>query len=162
MSLLYGPCPRHKKAVQLSGLIVEPSSTEASSSSASRSWWSERSLLHAWRLWDMITVLSIIGPFIVGIGVKNWSDMPGMKSSSEAPGHFRKLVRFLTSLAKIVIGRMYSSIFWRSFSRFCGGFLTKYWAVGHGRSPLIIASMTISLGTVGAWALSHKNLRTYA
>jgi hypothetical protein len=38
-----------KKAVQLSWLIVEPSSTEASSSSASRSWWSKRSLLHARR-----------------------------------------------------------------------------------------------------------------
>jgi hypothetical protein len=30
--------------------------------------------------------------------------MPGMKSSSEAPGHFRKLVCFLPSLAKIIIG----------------------------------------------------------
>jgi hypothetical protein len=39
-----------KEAVQLSGLIVEPSSFEASYSSASRSWWSERSLLHARRL----------------------------------------------------------------------------------------------------------------
>ena len=39
-----------KEAVQLSGLIAEPSSTEASSSSASRSWWSIRSLLYARRL----------------------------------------------------------------------------------------------------------------
>jgi hypothetical protein len=39
-----------KEAVQLFGLIAEPSSTEASSSSASQSWWSERSLLHARRL----------------------------------------------------------------------------------------------------------------
>jgi hypothetical protein len=39
-----------KDVVQLSGLIVKPSSTEASSSSASQSWWSERSLLHARRL----------------------------------------------------------------------------------------------------------------
>jgi hypothetical protein len=60
-----------KKAVQLSGLIAEASSTEASSSSASRSWWSERSLLHARRLGAMMAVLSIIGPFIVGIGVMN-------------------------------------------------------------------------------------------
>jgi hypothetical protein len=60
-----------KEAVQLSGLIAEPSSTEASSSSASRSWWSERSLLHARRLRAIMAVLSIIGPFIVGIGVMN-------------------------------------------------------------------------------------------
>jgi hypothetical protein len=39
-----------EKAEQLPGLITEPSSTEASSSSASRSWWSIRSLLHAQRL----------------------------------------------------------------------------------------------------------------
>jgi hypothetical protein len=36
-----------EKAEQLPGLITEPSSTEASSSSASRSWRSVRSLLHA-------------------------------------------------------------------------------------------------------------------
>jgi hypothetical protein len=35
-----------EKAIQLPGLVTEPSSTEASSSSASRSWWSVRSLLH--------------------------------------------------------------------------------------------------------------------
>jgi hypothetical protein len=57
---------------------------------------------------------------------------------------------------------MYSSIFWRSFSRVYGGFLAKYWVIGPGRSPLIIASMIISLGTVGACALRCKNLRTYA
>jgi hypothetical protein len=39
-----------KEAVQLSRLIAEPSSTEASYSSTSQSWWSERSLLHARRL----------------------------------------------------------------------------------------------------------------
>jgi hypothetical protein len=39
-----------EKAEQLSGLIAKPSSTEASSSPASRSWWSVRSLLHARRL----------------------------------------------------------------------------------------------------------------
>jgi hypothetical protein len=30
--------------------------------------------------------------------------MPGMKSSSEAPSHFRKHVCFLPSLAEIIIG----------------------------------------------------------
>jgi hypothetical protein len=52
----------------------------------------------------MVAVLSIIGPFIVGIGVMNLPDMPRMKSCSEAPGHFRKPVRFLPSLVKIIIG----------------------------------------------------------
>jgi hypothetical protein len=45
---------------------------------------------------------------------------------------------------------MYSSIFWRSFSKVCGGFLAKYYVVGPGQSPFIMASMTISSGTVGA------------
>jgi hypothetical protein len=58
-----------EKAEQLPGLITEPSSTEASSSSASRSWWSVRILLHAQKLWAMMTALSIFGPFIVGIGI---------------------------------------------------------------------------------------------
>jgi hypothetical protein len=38
---------------------------------------------------------------------------------------------------------MYSSIFWRSFSKVCGGFLAKYCVVGPGQRPLIKASMTI-------------------
>jgi hypothetical protein len=54
--LLYRDLARHRcvtlvltteKAEQLPGLIAEPSSTEASSCPASRSWWSVRSLLHA-------------------------------------------------------------------------------------------------------------------
>jgi hypothetical protein len=53
---------------------------------------------------------------------------------------------------------MYSSIFWRSFSKVYGGFLAKYYVVGPGQGPLIMASMTISLGIVGVWALSRKNL----
>jgi hypothetical protein len=60
-----------KKLVQLYGLIAEPSSTETSSSSASRSWWSERSLLHARRLRTVMAMLNIAGPFIIGIGVMN-------------------------------------------------------------------------------------------
>jgi hypothetical protein len=60
-----------KKAVQLSRLIVEPSSTETPSSSASRSWWSERSLLHARRLRTVMVMLNIASPFIISIGVMN-------------------------------------------------------------------------------------------
>jgi hypothetical protein len=51
-----------------------------------------------------MAILNIIGPFIVGIGVMNGPDMPGMKPSSEALGHFRKPVGFLPSLPKIIIG----------------------------------------------------------
>jgi hypothetical protein len=60
-----------KKTVQLSRLIAKPSSTETSSSSASRSWWSERSLLHAQKLRAVMAMLNIAGPFIIGIGVMN-------------------------------------------------------------------------------------------
>jgi hypothetical protein len=52
----------------------------------------------------MMVALSIIGPFIVGIGVMDGSDMTGMKFSSEALGHIREPVCFLPSLAKIIIG----------------------------------------------------------
>jgi hypothetical protein len=93
-----------KKTVQLSGFIAKPSSTETSSSSAPRSRWSERSLLHARRLRTMMTMLNIASHFIIVIRVMNCPDMPGMKSPSIAPGHLSKPVGFLPSLAKITIG----------------------------------------------------------
>jgi hypothetical protein len=58
-----------KKAVQLLGLIAKPSTTKTFSSSTSRSWWSEGSLLHARSLRTMMAMLSIAGPVIVGVGV---------------------------------------------------------------------------------------------
>jgi hypothetical protein len=76
--------------------------------------------------------------------------MPWVESSSEAPGHLGVSVGFFPSLPKSLPTLMYSSIFWRSFSKVYGGFLAKYCVVGPGLSPLIMASMTISLGTVGA------------
>jgi hypothetical protein len=57
-----------KKAPQLSGLIAKPSTTKTSSSSTSRSSWSEGSLLHARSLRTMMAMLSIAGPVIVGVG----------------------------------------------------------------------------------------------
>jgi hypothetical protein len=51
-----------------------------------------------------MAMLNIAGPFIIGIGVMNLPDKPGMKSPSKAPGHLRKPVGFLPSLAKIIIG----------------------------------------------------------
>jgi hypothetical protein len=50
-----------------------------------------------------MAALSIVGPFVVSIGIMDCPDMPGMKSSSEAPGHFRKHVCFFPSLAEIII-----------------------------------------------------------
>jgi hypothetical protein len=58
-----------KKVVQILGLIAKPSTTKTSSSSTYRSWWSERSLLHARSLRTMMAMLSIVGPIIIGIGV---------------------------------------------------------------------------------------------
>jgi hypothetical protein len=50
-----------------------------------------------------MTALSIVGPFIVGIGIVDCPDMLGMESSSEAPSHLRKHVCFIPSLAEIII-----------------------------------------------------------
>jgi hypothetical protein len=80
------------------------------------------------------------------------SNMPRVESSSEAPSHLRLSVGLFPSL----------EAFSKVFSKVCGGFLAKYCTIGPGRSPLIIASMTIVFSTVGAWALSCRNLRTYA
>ena len=88
--------------------------------------------------------------------------MPRVDSSSEAPSHLRKSIRVLPSLSEVIISPDVLIHFLKQLLQSLGGFLVKYWAVGPGRRPLIMASMTISLGTVGACALSRKNLRTYA
>jgi hypothetical protein len=76
--------------------------------------------------------------------------MLGVESSSEALVISEYLYASSLLWLKSLSTQMYSSIFWRSFSKVYGGFLAKYCAVGPGWSPLIMASMTISLGTVGA------------
>ena len=88
--------------------------------------------------------------------------MPRVNSSSEAPGHLREPVSFLPSLAEVIVSPDVLIHLLKQLLESRGGFLAKYWVVGPGRSPLIMASMTISLGTVGACALRRKNLRTYA
>jgi hypothetical protein len=88
--------------------------------------------------------------------------MPRVDSPSEAPSHLRKYVNFLPSLSEVIISPDVLIHFLKQLLQSLGGFLAKYWAVGPSRRPLIMASMTISLGTVGACALSRKNLRTYA
>jgi hypothetical protein len=88
--------------------------------------------------------------------------VPRVDSSSEAPGHFQEPVSFLSSLAEVVVSPDVLIHLLKQLLQSLWGFLAKYWAVGPGRRPLIMASMTISLGTVGACALNRKNLRTYA
>jgi hypothetical protein len=62
-----------------------------------------RSLLHAWRLWVVLTPLSITGPIIAGIGIVDCPDMPRMETSSEAHSHLRIPICFLPSLTEIII-----------------------------------------------------------
>jgi hypothetical protein len=50
-----------------------------------------------------MTMLSIVGPFIIGIGVVNGADMPRMKPPSEVPGYLGESVGLLPSLAKVVV-----------------------------------------------------------
>jgi hypothetical protein len=88
--------------------------------------------------------------------------MPRVDSSSEAPSYLRKSVSFLPSLAEVIVSPDVLIHFLKQLLQSLGGFLAKYWVVGHGRRPLIMALMTISLGTVGACALRRKNLQTYA
>jgi hypothetical protein len=88
--------------------------------------------------------------------------MPRVDSSSEAPSHLRESVSFLPSLAEVVVSLDVLIHFLKQLLQSLGGFLAKYSTVGPGRRPLIMASMTVSLGTLGACALSRKNLRTYA
>jgi hypothetical protein len=98
----------------------------------------------------MVVVLSIVGPFIVGIGIMDRSDMPGMKPSSEAPGHFRKPVCFLPSLVEIIISPDVFIHFLKELFQGLGWLPCKILGCRSWPKPLIMASMTISLGTVGA------------
>jgi hypothetical protein len=98
----------------------------------------------------MLAALGMVGPFIICVGIVDCSNMPGVKSSSEAPGHLRIHVRFLPSLAEIIV---VSDVFVHLLEKLLQGLWwlpCKYCAMGPGRSPLIMASMTISLGTAGA------------
>jgi hypothetical protein len=98
----------------------------------------------------VLVPLTMIASVFTLTGIVNCPDMPRMKPSSEAPGHLRVPVGLLPSLSEIIIG---SDILIHRLEKLLqglGGFLAKYCAIGPGRSPLIMASMTISFGTVGA------------
>jgi hypothetical protein len=112
-------------------------------------------------LGGILRPLLLASPVII-LGGMNRSDMSRMKPSSEAPGYFGEYVSFLPSLSKVIVSVDVFIHLLKQFLQSLRGFLAKYWAEGPGRSPLIMASMTISLGTVGACALRRKNLRTYA
>jgi hypothetical protein len=84
--------------------------------------------------------------------------MPRVDSPSEAPGYFGEPISFLPSLTKVIIS---AGVFIHLLKQFFQG-LRGFPGEVLGRSPLIMASMTISLGTVGACALKRKNLQTYA
>ena len=45
----------------------------------------------------------MICPVLICVGIVDRSDMPGVESSSEAPSHFRIPMRFLPSLAEIIV-----------------------------------------------------------
>jgi hypothetical protein len=51
----------------------------------------------------VVTTLSIVGPFIIGIGIVDCPDVPWMKPPSKAPSHFRIPICFLPSLVEIII-----------------------------------------------------------
>jgi hypothetical protein len=77
---------------------------EDSPPSASQGWWHVRNLLHSRRLPAVMAALGMVGHVIICVGIVDCSDMPGVKSSSEAPGHLRIPLRFLLSLAEIIAG----------------------------------------------------------
>jgi hypothetical protein len=51
----------------------------------------------------VLVALSVIGHVIVCIGIVDCSDVPGVKSSSEAPSHLKIPICFRPSLAEVVV-----------------------------------------------------------
>jgi hypothetical protein len=94
--------------------------------------------------------LVMVVPVLTLTEIVYCSDMPWVEPSSEAPGHLRIFVSFLPSLSEIVVSSDVLIHLQEKLLQGLGGFLAKYCAIRPGRSPLIMASMTISFGTVGA------------
>jgi hypothetical protein len=78
----------------------------------------------------VLAALSMIGPVIVCIGIVDRSDMPRVESSSEAPSHLRIPIRFLPSLAEIVVSldvfihlleELFQGLWWLSCKILCCG-----------------------------------------
>jgi hypothetical protein len=51
----------------------------------------------------VLAALSVIGPVTACIGIVDCSDVPGVKSSSEAPSHLRIPICFFPSLAEVIV-----------------------------------------------------------
>jgi hypothetical protein len=66
----------------------------------------------------VLTALSVIGPVIIGIGIVDCLNMPGMESSSEAPSHLRIPICFLPSLAESIVS---SGVFIHLLEKFLQG-----------------------------------------
>jgi hypothetical protein len=89
-------------------------------------------------------------------------DIPRVNLSSEAPGHLRESVSFLPSLVEVVVSpdllihllKQLLQSLWGLSSEILS---SRSWSktLDHGLNDNFI-------GTVGACALSRKNLRTYA
>jgi hypothetical protein len=94
--------------------------------------------------------LDVIAPVLTLTRIVYCSDMPWVEPSSEALGYLRIYVSFLPSLPKIVVGSNVLIHLLEKLLQGLGGFLAKYCVVGPRQSPLTMASMTISFGTVGA------------
>jgi hypothetical protein len=88
--------------------------------------------------------------------------MPRVYSSSKAPSHIKESVSFLPSLVEVVVSPDVLIHLLKQLLQSLWGLPGEVLSLGPDRRPLIMASMTISLGIVGACALSRKNLRTYA
>jgi hypothetical protein len=97
----------------------------------------------------VLAALRVIGPIIVGIGIVDCSDVPGVESSSEAPSHLIIPIFFLPSLVEIIVS---SNVFIHLLEKFIQGLWwlpCKILSCGSRSEPLDHGLMTISLGTVG-------------
>jgi hypothetical protein len=94
--------------------------------------------------------LVVIAPVLILTRIVFCSDMPWVEPSFEAPCHLTIYVSFLSCLPKIVVGFHVLIHLLEKLLQGLGDFLAIYCAIGPGQSPLIMALMTISFGTVGA------------
>jgi hypothetical protein len=66
----------------------------------------------------VLTALSVIGPVITCIRTVDCSNMPGVKSSSEASSHLKISICFLPSLEEVVVS---SDVFIHLLEKFLQG-----------------------------------------
>jgi hypothetical protein len=84
----------------------------------------------------VLAALRVISPVIVGIGIVDCSDVPGVESSSEAPSHLRIPICFLPSLVEIFVS---SNVFIHLLEKFLQGLWwlpCKIFSCGSWSEPL--------------------------